>query len=243
MIRLFRKIRQKLLSESSYGIYILYASGEIILVVVGILVAFQIDNWNEIRKLKSDEISMLKNFSESIRDDLQNFEWPLEINPRVSNSTKVIIESIEKDLPYHDSLSNHFRSTVYLYARDINESVFEALKSNGLSLISNEQLRFHIISLYGAGNTTYKALKNRYAEMILDASENLYNTRFQQFWGDTDMIPLDFEKLKIDQEYLYFIRTQKTKHGIWMLRNLNIMHESLVALLKEIEIEIENLEK
>ena len=52
MIRLFRKIRHKLLSEQSYGMYLLYASGEIILVVIGILFALQIDNWNDDRKSK-----------------------------------------------------------------------------------------------------------------------------------------------------------------------------------------------
>jgi hypothetical protein len=52
MIRLFRKIRHRLLSEKSYSIYILYASGEILLVVIGILLALQIDNWNENRAWK-----------------------------------------------------------------------------------------------------------------------------------------------------------------------------------------------
>jgi hypothetical protein len=61
MIRLFRKIRHKLLSESSYGMYLLYASGEIILVVIGILFAFQIDNWNENRNLRSAEQLLLEN--------------------------------------------------------------------------------------------------------------------------------------------------------------------------------------
>ncbi len=52
MIRLFRKIRHKLLSESNYGIYIHYAAGEIILIVAGILIALQLDNLNENRKNK-----------------------------------------------------------------------------------------------------------------------------------------------------------------------------------------------
>ena len=59
MIRLFRKIRHKLLSEQSYGIYILYASGEMLLVVVGILFALQIDNWNSIKKDRKEELGIL----------------------------------------------------------------------------------------------------------------------------------------------------------------------------------------
>jgi len=61
MIRLFRKIRHKLLSENSYGIYILYASGEIVLVVIGILFALQIDNWNENRSIRNAEQLLLGN--------------------------------------------------------------------------------------------------------------------------------------------------------------------------------------
>lgn len=47
MIRLFRKIRHQLLAEEKYSIYLLYAGGEIVLVVMGILLALQIDNWNQ----------------------------------------------------------------------------------------------------------------------------------------------------------------------------------------------------
>jgi len=53
MIKLFRRIRQNLLMENKSGKYFKYAIGEIILVVIGILIALQINNWNEIRKKKS----------------------------------------------------------------------------------------------------------------------------------------------------------------------------------------------
>ena len=50
MIKFFRKIRQDLLSKGKTGKYLKYAIGEIILVVIGILIALQINNWNEDRK-------------------------------------------------------------------------------------------------------------------------------------------------------------------------------------------------
>ena len=50
MIKFFRKIRQNLLSEGKTGKYFKYAIGEIVLVVIGILIALQINNWNEGRK-------------------------------------------------------------------------------------------------------------------------------------------------------------------------------------------------
>ncbi|WP_298498219.1 DUF6090 family protein [uncultured Algibacter sp.] len=50
MIKFFRKIRQKMLTENKFSKYLLYAIGEIILVVIGILIALQINNWNEEQK-------------------------------------------------------------------------------------------------------------------------------------------------------------------------------------------------
>ena len=66
MIRLFRKIRNRLLAENNYSLYLLYASGEIVLVMIGILLALQIDNWNDTRKQRSVTHEYLLN----IREDL-----------------------------------------------------------------------------------------------------------------------------------------------------------------------------
>ncbi len=57
MIKFFRKIRQRLLTENKFSKYLIYAIGEIILVVIGILIALQINNWNELNKIKKSEIS------------------------------------------------------------------------------------------------------------------------------------------------------------------------------------------
>lgn len=58
MLRFFRTLRQRLLNENKVSKYLLYAIGEILLVVIGILIALQVDNWNEERK-KQREITQL----------------------------------------------------------------------------------------------------------------------------------------------------------------------------------------
>ena len=62
MIKFFRKIRQRLLTENKFSKYLLYAIGEILLVVVGILIALQINNSNESRKIRNQEVHYLKKF-------------------------------------------------------------------------------------------------------------------------------------------------------------------------------------
>jgi len=59
MIKFFRKIRYDLMEKNKTGKYLKYAIGEIVLVVIGILIALQINNWNEERKTNSKERRML----------------------------------------------------------------------------------------------------------------------------------------------------------------------------------------
>lgn len=65
MIKFFRKIRQKLLSENKFSRYLIYAIGEIVLVVIGILIALQINNWNEERK---EAVRQTKHIEQLLQD-------------------------------------------------------------------------------------------------------------------------------------------------------------------------------
>lgn len=74
MISLFRKIRQSLLFENKSGRYLKYAIGEIFLVVIGILIALQINNWNQYRLLKNDEVLLVKQLLQDTKADALFFE-------------------------------------------------------------------------------------------------------------------------------------------------------------------------
>ena len=69
MLKIFRKIRQKLLFKNKISNYLLYAVGEIALVMIGILLALQVNNWNEIRKTKKQLNSILKTVSLDLKTD------------------------------------------------------------------------------------------------------------------------------------------------------------------------------
>jgi len=69
MIKFFRHIRQNLIMENRTSQYLKYAIGEIVLVVIGILIALQINNWNENRKLNDQFFSILKSVREDLKTD------------------------------------------------------------------------------------------------------------------------------------------------------------------------------
>ena len=67
MIKFFRRIRQRLLSENNLSKYLIYAIGEILLVVIGILIALQINNWNN----KNNERQIIENYFIKIYDEIE----------------------------------------------------------------------------------------------------------------------------------------------------------------------------
>ncbi len=81
MIKFFRKIRQKLLTENKFSKYLIYAIGEIVLVVIGILIALQINNWSEQQKEKTKMSAYLSNLVEDMKENNRNFD--VNINKQV----------------------------------------------------------------------------------------------------------------------------------------------------------------
>lgn len=84
MLNFFRKIRQGLLSENRFSKYLLYAIGEIILVVLGILIALQINNWNDRRIEKEEEKKSYQNIRNQVMDDLDELSEVKDLNNNLS---------------------------------------------------------------------------------------------------------------------------------------------------------------
>ncbi|HBR54718.1 MAG TPA: hypothetical protein DEA82_11280 [Flavobacteriaceae bacterium] len=109
MIKFFRKIRQRMLSESKFSRYFFYAIGEIILVVIGILIALQINNWNEERKLDRLELSLLQEMKGNLVSDISDMQENIGYHERALQSASIILASFENGLPANDSLKKTLR--------------------------------------------------------------------------------------------------------------------------------------
>lgn len=257
MIKFFRNIRYNLMEKNEILKYLKYAIGEIVLVVIGIMIAISINSWLDQRRLVAEEIDILRELHESLVIDLANLNENVKINQRIKKSIPILLSHMDQDLAYHDSLKYHFGNTGNVWPFDLNVSVFENLKSKDFNLISNEDLRQNIIGLYGRQNTNLKNSYERYYNVLEDGSINILNTRFEEFWdgnykswkNDTNpdnlksiMIPLDYEKLKVDQEYLYFLRSLRNRYD-WLMESYSgKMIASIKSLIKKIEDEIKILE-
>ncbi len=247
MITLFRKARQSLISSNKINKYLLYAVGEIALVVFGILIALQINNWNERQILKAKEKEMLIDFRTELLLNLDQTKQHRLLHDRAVHSMNVIVHHIENNLPYHDSLKFHFGDITHIWEQELTAGVFETLKSIGFDLISNKELKNCLLLTYEKDNLVLKESPNRYHDFVAYASKHVFPLRFDQYWyGDRknpelilEMIPLNYEKLKKDREFIYFLKSLRNQHGWYMANPHEQIQNSMMKCLKLIEKELE----
>ena len=146
MIKFFRKIRQKLLTENKFSKYLLYAIGEIVLVVIGILIALSINNWNldqQDRKIeKANLFALQKEFSEN-KSTLQEV---IILNNQNINSAEKMIQSFSSKVIDTISEKNIVINSSKTLGTEINFSpetgvLTEILSSGQLKLIMNDDLK------------------------------------------------------------------------------------------------------
>jgi hypothetical protein len=152
MIKFFRNIRKNLLSEGKTSKYFKYAIGEIVLVVIGILIALQINNWNEQRKTRIQEKIYLKRFEVELNTNLERILNAISLNKSRIKRAEFLLRTIDKPQLAEDS-SSYFMKSIehagYTNIPLISDNAFEELKSSGnLSLISNEALRTALQKYY-----------------------------------------------------------------------------------------------
>jgi hypothetical protein len=152
MIKVFRKIRKKMADDNKPLKYARYAIGEIILVVIGILIALSINNWNENLKNKKLETSYLKRIYKDLDNDLLQFERTITL-AQERNKRVLFLEQAIMDSQLVNKSSDYFVKSIvyanYTYRPAISNHSFEELKSSGrLELINNENLRVSIAKYY-----------------------------------------------------------------------------------------------
>ncbi len=147
MIKFFRHIRKSLLERNKMGKYFKYAIGEIVLVVVGILIALQINNWNEQRKNQAFEKEILEQIRANlIKDKLTLTDIKSNFESALSSTDKILNASWNQN--ERDSVKYWLGDIIQFDRFQPLTNAYEVAKSKGLDLISNKQLRFIIGTYY-----------------------------------------------------------------------------------------------
>lgn len=163
MIKFFRKIRQRLLTENKVSQYVFYALGEIILVVIGILIALSINNWNDQKKNTASEFLYYNRILEDFALDKKLIEQLAEkADERISVSKALLLDldSGTKDKNY---LLNKFltaiRGDVYVPR---NVTYKDLISSGNLKLLNDVSIKNSLIQYYSElENIQYQLTQNR----------------------------------------------------------------------------------
>ena len=242
MLFLLRTFRHKLMSANKVTTYILYAIGEIFLVVIGILIAVSIDNWNEKRQTKQLEIRYLKELRDNLTYDINDIDFNIQFNQSVYQSNHIILNHLRKQLPYHDSLDFHLSNLVFSTRSIPNTSAYESLKSRGLEIISNDSLRGQITTVYSVDFTNVIDFEH--------ADDHAY--QYQVFWPkviqsiEIDSVaksakPIDYITLMNDVAFKNALNANRTYRGV-MLGYYEGLRKKVIRLIAHIESELERLQ-
>ena len=149
MIKFFRNIRRRLLTENKFTKYLVYAIGEIILVVIGILIALQINNWNEEQNKDQRSSYVYQALINNIQMNIEDLKNNLRIDSSARSSISYVLNLLEEKPPYDETtMPQHFgRMSMYSNFFD-HRSAYENLKSIGFDFIRNDSLRNEITNYY-----------------------------------------------------------------------------------------------
>ena len=128
MIPFFRKIREQMADDKIPMKYMRYAIGEIALVVIGILIALSINNWNQQRKNKITEQKLLNAIHEDLLVNINRFNNDIELEQRTIRQANKIIKHLDDRKPYNSSLDVIFAEAIYSPDIVISTSSYESLK-------------------------------------------------------------------------------------------------------------------
>lgn len=227
---------------------------EVIVVILGILIAYNLEQWKDTRNNRKREIEVLKEFKSALAADLMEMHSNIRMHEYSILSSKTIMKVINDNLPYHDSLDACFAHTHAFTVFSGRVGPIEQLKNTNLAIVSNDSLRLEIISMYDEAYPRIQLVElvvRRDYEQLRDF-DRLYFDAYDvervstnksmppPFWGV--MRPIRFTELKTNPEYAALLRARISNQMGLLRGHYNPIEKTLSNLLNKIDQEIKKLE-
>ncbi len=247
MLRFFRQLRQSLLTDNKFGKYLLYAVGEILLVVIGILIALQVDTWNEERKVAVQEQQVLRALYAEMEFNKAVLQECLDGIEESIDTTRMLQTYLG---PKHAGLSKKrimelLSASSFVPSCNVVTDVLEELRSSGnLQVIQDQEIRQAISRWSGA----HRNMQSEEAAWKQDfATQYTPYTNKWISWDDFDYLiypedstmipsPFDYDANKMLQQFEFANilntmqwRMHREQHFIRRLDDQTRALDSLIA--------------
>ena len=238
IMKLFRFIRRNSLIKHKNVQYLKYAIGEIILVIIGILIALQLNNWDENRKLRKKEVFYIRNVVEEIQSNNENIRDAIKTDSiNMIDLSQMLYVLKNRNSKYNDSMSNDFYN-IYepkpFTTKSTKSTAYVSLKLNKLNQIIPDSIRETIYIVY---DEYYPLLNDGYRKLSKEIREPIKNIMLRSFECKSPgkIIPNNYEELKQNNSFtnaLSFYKNETTL--LWAMRLVSY------KLLKKHQLYLEN---
>lgn len=243
----FNKLRQAEIRTEGLKRYLLYAAGEIVLVVLGILIAVQINDWETDRATRTRELKYLKAIRLDLNVDLKRLSELTHFRQQKLISNTKILEHFEgKDNLDLDQLSKMVVHSVMEETFAPNNNTYkEMLSSGNMNLIKSDTIRLLLLEL----ETLYKTNQFFIDHETFDYRENIskrvfslvsIKKLFPVFSGQASsasqgIVNKDFEKLKMSESYRngLYVATLTTQEGLKIYQDIADRSNLLIRKIDE----------
>lgn len=243
MIKFFRKIRQKLLEEGKTINYIKYAIGEILLVVIGILIALQINTWNQNHQQAKLEKRILMEIDNNLKDDLIDVQDEIESFEITMRLDSILIQHFRSKQPFSDSIGAFLHVVEMSPHLSPGQNGYKLLESKGIDVISIDSLRMQISNLYERSYPYYMTYARERFQIIESEikpfwTRNFYIEKHEQ-WPFRKRIPVDYDQLLDDRRFIPIIQVSSFQASVMLNRSKDLKEEietvrrSIQGLLEE----------
>ncbi|TFV93628.1 hypothetical protein E4S40_15405 [Algoriphagus kandeliae] len=220
--------------------YFKYALGEIVLVVIGILIALSINNWNEERKSSLLELKLLKEVEVSMKEDSLLLNNAIARMQRQSRIAEGIRAHFSQRKAYHDTLDTSFGRVSFLFNTQFSYAAYESLTLAGLNLIRNDSLRLQLPDYY-------HFLKNieevgQEFDLPVYFRTTIYPKYFNSFsWGEDGAHPADYDRLLNSSDFMVALDYVRNDSRFYT-NNYKEIYSMNQKLLKMIRTELKSRE-
>ena len=214
-----------------------YAVGELFLIVIGVSIALAATSWYEGQQDRKFETETLIEIRKTLQADHQSLAESQKLAQRRADGLLSLLAYLESDAPYSDELPAYFGWMNGWRAIRIRTAPFEVLKEGGLNLISNDALRFKLISLYEDDYASLVASSENQKRFVASQSLPYFLDNFRRT-ESRDWIPHDYQRMKSMGRVANMARWRAYTIDAYLLPRFALTMESIEEVISLIDSQV-----